>query len=245
MELSGNTIPAVPAHQISSPGFDKAPFVDHSLLHQLRFSGARDAISVFDISRDGRISFQRSGNDEHYFRSSLPDLPANTTRMIFIDSWTNHRGTTPIKPELPFLPGKLVHDRGEPSQLPRRGTFKALQMIAYDKWNLQNLWSLASSEKVCPLYIQTNILETLLRGSENVEETFDQNRQLLFLGPDTVEFWESLSTVRVSYLSDGQAEGKFCTIQNIINKVKIIIADSCAFLSNTANYFPTLFGAGG
>ena len=212
MELPEPPPPDISADYILNPDLDQPAHLDQCLLRELQSSGTSDSISIFDISRDGRINLQRTDNDEHSVQSGLPDLPENATRIVLTDSWTHYKNITQVDQELPISPGKLVHDRGEALQVLDRPAFKSLQMIVFDKWNLQSLWRpnpSSSSQNICPLNIQTNILETLLEHSDNVEESFEQSRQLLFLGPHTVEFWESLSSIRAVHSSEGRAECEF------------------------------------
>ena len=189
-------------------------------------------ITVLDVTRDGGIVHR--GSDlavrESIFRSQLPQLEANQTRIFLKDlqssrsmsqaSRSRSRGRvvarlfseTNLQTQErnsrtvdAVHPGKLVYDDGEPMAVP---TFESLWARPFDIWNLQSLWRPRVDSEGCHFYLQTDVLENLMDRPSALDEQADLSRLVLFFGRYTIALWLCLSSVRSEFMNDGGIESK-------------------------------------
>ena len=198
--------------------------IDAGFLEQLESWGAiKDGdfsklINVYDVSRDGEIMLRDSDlvTNQAAHLSQLPELSMSQTRIYLIDLESIQPSQNmPSKPiQLHELSlgdrllgsGSLVHEEGDKES---HLQFETIQARTFDVWNLKSLWrSEMINRNTNHFCLQTNVLESLLYDPSHLVESPDQSRLVLFFGRYTIEFWQSLSSVRTELLGDGRVEGK-------------------------------------
>ncbi|MCJ1383215.1 hypothetical protein MMC17_006328 [Xylographa soralifera] len=84
--------------------------------------------------------------------------------------------------------------------------------------------------------MQTNVLESLLRTLDTLEESPYLSRQVLFFGRYAIEYWESLSSVETKLLSDGRAESRLSGLASNKDFTTKIRTVTCKFPTLLMNF---------
>ena len=193
--------------------------VSDALVDELESWGSTKArqfwniISVFDVTRDGEIisMSSESSSCSSDFCSKLPGLEPGRTRIFLRDlqsspNFDSTRRHKYFNEHQALRPGRLVYEEGNELSCP---TFEALQTRTFDIWNLKSLWQSGSEAPLCPFYLQTNVLESLLKDASRLVDEPDLDRRVLFFGRHTIELWQCLSSVHTQFLSEDRLEGTF------------------------------------
>ena len=181
------------------------------------------AISAYSINRDGSRMSKVSAPlaEATNFRTNLPEIKETRVILVDIPSTENTKSMPgPMQPQRLYsherdgaiLGGNLVYDQ---RQTKNQAAFEDIQARTFDIWDLQNIWTPNSDSGSCPFYVQSNVLESVLRGYNKLQETVHVDRQVLFFGEHTLEFWKCLSLVETKLLDDKKVEGQ-CTSAYVI-----------------------------
>ena len=216
--------------------------VNHSFTDEIdQWPGAQSAradhsVDIFDISQDGMVQFRgcRAAAEASKEQPSIEELGEGQTRLILASSECPYYSGINSKSteHAVWRPGMLVYDDSKPEPVNQSSSNN---LGAFDSWSLQRLWNPSTHGYGCPVYLQTNTFEALLRNLSSIEETALVYRQILFFSRYTVELWCTFASAQTEFLSNDRAESEIDTVKTM-RKPEI---DACSNLpvSKSPNIF--------